>query len=443
MLDRIRRALVGLTVQANRRTLDRDVRRLAAGAARAGEALPERIEEIAAVAEAHAREAASWVPHAVLTAGGGGRFDACDLRHWLALAERAGIPAVPAREVLVLDEDEVSSVAGTVELRDGPVRRRLAALATSVLGEADPPGAVVRPDPGLRERTLEAAAAAMDDVPEGWMVRHARCGPSVLKTLAGAGVAGPEAPEVRFGPDLEVGPGWVRLGNRRQVDVSDARTLKVAIGQGPDGPQAWLARPWARASRWTLCEDPHRQGTAFRGKGFWPAEWRAYVEGGRVTGVSYYYAWAGETSPEAASMALAVREAAQRLVDTALAQGAVPVLADVELARRGKAAVHVETRFPPGSFGCTLDFVETEDGLLLLEGGPPLTPIGGAHPTGFVCSPDLLVTGLAEGVVLALPPGVVMADPKTWAGHDLSGCLLTWEQAEDLARGHAPGPSPR
>src|SRR3546814_4263768 len=67
----------------------------------------------------------------------------------------------------------------------------------------------------------------MDEVPEGWMVRSNRCGSSELKALAGFGAIGHQVPEVRFGSNLEIGPGWVRVGNRRRVHVSDARTVQA------------------------------------------------------------------------------------------------------------------------------------------------------------------------------------------------------------------------
>src|SRR3546814_10810238 len=73
---------------------------------------------------------------------------------------------------------------------------------------------------------------AMDEVPEEWMVRSNRCGSSELKALAGFGAIGHQVPEVRFGSNLEIGPGLVRVGNRRRVHVSDARTVQAAA-QGP------------------------------------------------------------------------------------------------------------------------------------------------------------------------------------------------------------------
>ena len=57
------------------------------------------------------------------------------------------------------------------------------------------------------------------------MVRHVRAASGSLKAIAGAGAAGPQTPETRFGPDLEVGPGWIRQGNRRSVDAADRRIV--------------------------------------------------------------------------------------------------------------------------------------------------------------------------------------------------------------------------
>ncbi|WP_212771731.1 glycoside hydrolase domain-containing protein [Acinetobacter sp. VT 511] len=59
------------------------------------------------------------------------------------------------------------------------------------------------------------------------MVRHIRSGSSLLKSFAGLGHAGKAAPEARLSSSLEVGPGWVRVGNRRRVDVGDRRTVQA------------------------------------------------------------------------------------------------------------------------------------------------------------------------------------------------------------------------
>src|SRR3546814_10385739 len=89
----------------------------------------------------------------------------------------------------------------------------------------------------------------------------------------------------------------LRVGNRRRVHVSDARTVQAAA-QGP-GFLCFLARPWQECSRYIVGEDPHRHGSPFAGKGVWPAEWRAIVEAGVVVGVASYYGWCDEATRSA------------------------------------------------------------------------------------------------------------------------------------------------
>jgi len=443
MFPRLRQALVMLAAAGDRKVakdLGRKAAVLGARLLRDPESVRERLEGFEAVARLHAEETGSWVsPEAV---GKGGPFDACDLRCWLELARIAGVPAVPATEVLALEEHEMALLSGKVEMPDtAPARfaRSRAGLLEEALG-----GAQFDPDPETDLDELhERLYAAMDGVPEGWMVRYARCGSSELKALAGAGAAGPAAPEVRFGPDLEVGPGWVRNGNRRRVHVSDARTVESAA-QGPGGKAVFLARPWVEAARFVVGEDPHRHGTMFAGKGAWPAEWRAFVEGGRVRGVSFYYGWCGQATPEDARIALEVRDLAQRVADTASAARAWPRYMDVEFVRfSGNEKLLSDPRVSDAlealgreSVACTLDFIETAEGLMLLEGGPANTPFGGGHPCAFAgCGgqPRFGNRTLVDGVAFRSMPHVLIGDPSTWTEGDREGCILTWEEAEALA----------
>jgi hypothetical protein len=427
MLDALRKLMLSINARAQAKASLDAARRLAVLAIKSGPRLAKQLEAIQEMADRHEAETAGWVAPEVLAQGRGGRFDACDLRHWLALAGRAGVPAVPAREILSLSEAEIAVASGRIEL-PAVLARRLQKVAREQFPDAEASAPEETPDP---EAVREKLAAAMDEVPYGYMVRHVRCGPSSLKALAGCGASGPEAPEVRFGADLEVGPGWVRLGNRRLVDAADKRFVE-GYSQGPNGPSVFVARPWVQASRFFVGEDPHRHGTQFAGKGVWPAEWRAFVENGEVIGVSSYYAWCGQATPENARMALKVRAAAQRIIDETRRQNAVPVYMDVEFVRDSAHFTDVAARFPRDAIACTLDFIETkdggsEDGLLFLEGGPAYTRAGGGHPCGFA--------GLErpEGVAFTMMPGVCLGDPKTWKEGDRTGRILSWAEVEDLA----------
>ena len=463
MLKRLQEALLALGVRADRRAFMEDARRFAVGVARVARRPADMVAMATGVAEAmeaHAAETGSWVGPEALANGEGGAFDACDLRHWLALADRAGVPAVPARTILTLTEEEMSALSGVADMPDVASVRRMRSAAATLRAKLVADGVdmdALEAERGMAppvdpEALQDRLADAMDDVPEGWMVRSARCGGSNLKTLSGFGATGPEVPEVRFGPDLEIGPGWVRLGNRRMVDATDHRTVEAAA-QGP-GETHFLARPWVRASRWNVGPDPHRHGTPFAGKGAWPAEWRAIVAGGRVIAIASYYGWSDSATPETARTSLVVRELAQRIVDEALAQGAFPRYWDVESVRSAKwlssrpdLAEALDGPWGRGTVACTLDFIETADGPMLLEGGPSVSPFGGGHPCAFAGVVSAKVGGTPpkpEGVAFRLLPGVVLADPSTWDGLDSpearEGRILDWDAVDALARSEEKRP---
>lgn len=452
LLKRAQEAFIRLTVHAERVAGVRELRSTVIGTAKAIRTPFQAKRMITMLAEEmvrHQDEVATWVPADALARGEGGAFDACDLRHWLALAERAGVPAIPAREILVLEEDEFGALSGEVNLPDTAavrsLKRALKAGAEELVAEGEAAGedmTIPTRAPIDLETLHDRLADAMDDVPEGWMVRLSRCGGSNLKSLAGFGIMSETAPEVRFGPNLEVGPGWVRVGNRRRVDVSDRRTLE-GVAQGP-GQAVFLARPWQVSSRYLRSEDPHRHGTPFAGKGVWPAEWRAIVVAGEVTGVASYYGWADAPTPESARQALAVRDLAQRIVDEAMRQKAWPRYWDAERRRR-------DSRFDaiPGykealnsdwgreTVSCTLDFIETAEGPLLLEGGPAVSPAGGGHPCAFA-GPVSAREGhipRVSGVAFRAPEGVLIADPSTFDREfpDLDDVHWSWERVEALA----------
>ena len=352
-------------------------------------------------------------------------------------------------EILRLDEDEMDLASGMLEVPDDALLRRARrALESLPRSEGPPPPPPDAPSEREWRRALleERLLAAMDGVPEGWMVRSARTGGAEVKAFAGVGAAGPTAPAARFGPELEVGPGWVRSGNRRRVNASDGRTCKAAA-QGPeDGACTFLARPWAESARWFMGEDPHRHGREFAGKGVWPAEWRAFVEAGRVVGVSAYYAWATGAGPEDARMAVEVRGRAQAIVDEAVATRAWPRMMELEFARSrpdGGAGLGPKVAadlalFGREAVGCTLDFVEVEGrGPVFLEGGPAHTILGGGAPVAFTGCGGPLALGRnrarVEGVAFRLMDHVCLTDPKTWADGDRSGRIVSWEEAEAMA----------
>jgi len=399
----------------------------------------ETVEAIAKTEALHDAELASWLEPEDVGAGKAGPFDACDLRIWLLLARRAGVPAVPAREILSLSEDELSAISQKIQIPD------FIAKAISRDAQRAFPDASARAE----EPEIDVAAVidrtfdAMDEVPADHIVRSHISGPSTLKALAGSGVLESGADSMVLDHNLEVGPGWVRHGNRRRVDATDSRFVDT-FARGHKPRIHYLARPWVEASRHGVAEDPHRHGTPFAGKGRWPMEWRVFVENGQVTGVACYYGWVGEATPENARNALEATRLAQKIVDAAKAQGLASRWMDLELARAQTAGQDVNNpalkdalaRFGADGIHCTLDFIETDNGVVLLEGGPAHTPIGGGHPCAFAGHNVDRSKGLGadcRGVALKLMDHVCLGDPKTWDHGVTDSRILTWEEARALA----------
>jgi len=449
MIRNIRQAILALTARAQdseRASAMRKVRGLAAALFRTPSEIERKLESFAEIWSQHEEETSSWITAELHAAGRHGPFDACDLRIWLALAEESGVPFVPAREILRLTEEEMAFLSGSASFPEDRVTNAIRRRASAFLSSLEPSDRL--PEPKQNDLDAEALTErlydVMDDVPDGWMVRSARCGSIELKSLAGAGLAGATTPEIRFSSELEIGPGWIRRGNRRRVHVSDTRTVE-SHAQGPGGDAVFLARPWMEAARYFVGPDPHRHGTPFAGKGIWPAEWRAFVEAGKVVGVSSYYGWCGEASPENAQIAMEVRDLAQRVADRAMTTAMYPRYMDVEFVRsnnnpsvKSNAAIQgALDLFGRETVSCTLDFIETKDqGLMLLEGGPANTPFGGGHPCSFAgCGgkPKFGNRTVVEGVAFKLMPHVILADPSTWDDGDHSGCILSWDEVEALA----------
>lgn len=444
--EKLRGLMIGLNAQGSRREEMADVRRLGlslAGIARRPGRLADALKGLAETESAHHAETGSWLTAAQVRDGASGPFEACSLLSWIAIAEAAGVPAVPARLILKLTDAESEAAAGLLALPTGAIPDRIRARLRQ--GVADDAGlaamlAAGPADPGApvdMELLIEKLHACMDDVPEGWMVRTDQTGPSTLKALAGTGLVEETAPEVRFGPDLEIGPGWIRNGNRRRVDSVDRRLMKSYVAGRHDG-MAYVARPWVKASRYVAGRDPHRAGTPIDVPGKWPAEWRAFVVDGVVTGISSYYAWTEQATPATAATALEVRRLAQRMVDAAIAQRLEPRYAEIEGARANPALAETlaAAGFGPGTFCCTIDFIETDGGITMLEAGPGASPVGGGHPCGFAGVSGKPVIGKpmeTSGVAFRHMAHVLIGEPSTWSDGDRTGCILDWNDVAALA----------
>ena len=415
----------------------------------------EAVEGIAEVGQFVETEAGSWIDPEDIDAGG--PFDSCDLRHYLAVAERAGVPFVPARQILSLSEEELSSIDQQIPLPSfvsKSITKGLDAVRKDIEAEIGPLEDIKPTESNhrTREEVAEALFDAMDDVPYGWMVRSNIAGSSALKALAGSGVLDDGREGAKIAEGVEVGAGWVTTGNRRRIDATDKRFVET-FTQGHKDEIHYLARPWMDVGRFGEGEDPHRHGTPFAGKGKWPMEWRVFIEDGVITGVASYYPWVGSATPENAAKALEAVALAEKIADTMAELSLVPRTMDTEMLRwtatgaKKVHPLHLETleRFPRDGISCTLDFIETTDGMMLLEGGPPHTPIGGGHPCAFAghdVDPSRGLGARCEGVALRLMDHVILADPKTWRHGDTDGCILSWEEARSLAAHYEDDMSP-
>ncbi|SOC26099.1 hypothetical protein [Thalassospira xiamenensis] len=419
MKDQLRNFVLGMNLEGNKISLANKFRRITADVARRIPELPNRLKQMADIEQFLSDRTGDFLRPGDTD----GEFDACNLLHWLSLAEEANVAFVEARPVLTLTEAEVSALSGKVKIAGSAVTRRLEKALSQLAAQDDPQERAPREPIG---DCAEKTAQAMDDVPEGWMVRHVRAGPSTLKALAGTGLLDDTAPEVRFGPNVEVGPGWYRVGNRRRIDVADARLVSSVVTGPVSDEQIYVARPWITAARWFEGIDPHRGMDGPAGRGRWPAEWRVFVERGEVIGVANYYGWTDAMSPESAKMALEAKALAERIIDVAQHRSAVPVHPDFEVQTlNAERKTLLRERFPEGSFNCTLDFIESENGLLLLEGGPAFHPkMGGGHPCAF------LGRNRPEGVCFQMGPNIHPLVPCTWTEENAaSSVILTFEEA--------------
>ena len=459
MMTRLRQLLVGMTQMGAQSAEDRDVRNLVVGAARLARSpgkLKAAIQGLAETEKNQIEEASTWMTHEDIAEGKSGRFDACDLRNWLAIAEKAGVAAIPAREIASFSADEYGELVGVYGLdRDNPrIKRALDTIRKGVeidYSKVDLDNARDMEAVGKqidRDLLIDRLHNAMDDVPEGWMVRSSVCGGENLKALAGCGVTETFIPEVKFGPDLEVGPGWVRTGNRRRIDIHDKRTMQLYV-RNDTVDIAFLARPWVVASRWLEGRDPHRAGTPIDIPGTWPAEWRAFVRAGKVVGVSSYYAWAGRIDAESARMAVQVRDLAQKMVDAAIEQDLLARSMDDVLMRHTspRHAKALEAMgFMDGDFDATIDFIEAEEGLLMLEAGPGCGPFGSGHPCGFAGDYRSIHEDLGdghgeqelrwmpcEGVAFRSMDHILIGEPKGWETGEKGNAILEWDAVTTIA----------
>lgn len=363
----------------------------------------------------------SYIGRADILAGRSGRFDARSLGCWLAIAEKAAVAAVPAKPIMEIPEPVLElmldpETASAPATKPGIVFKTLNAISGGSLEKAF--GRLSRLAPETKTRLLEMglahSRAAGEEIPAGHMVRHDHMGPGTLKAWAGIGWepwSGDDGVvfEHEDGGRITLGPGWAAIGNSRIVDIHDSRTA-MAIAQACVDTHVFWARPWKKPARRYGGLDIHRpESWAIEDRqGSWPAEWRVFIRGGKAVAVTSYYPWAeipGDAEDQA--MAETAMAKAQAMADWASAAGIIP--ADPKLSAAWRVSAEARRMLPEGTMNATLDFIETDEGLLFLEGAMACGPGGyGAHPCAFAGH------RWPEGIKFRLDDGINIAEPDTW-----------------------------
>lgn len=458
--EALRAAIGQINFSANRETQGRDLRRVVLGALKLGRNPKKLAQSVLGMAEALGQEEemlSGWREPEELDLGGD--FDVCDLRVWLELAKRAGVPFIEARPLISLSDNQLEAILPQVALPEAVLKKLDAALegARRELGSGDGAPAMSEQDGDTilhKPIPAEMAAgfrAAMEEVlfevPSSWMVRTHLAGSSLLKSLVGTGLMEKGDDVARIAQGVSLGAGWFQSGNHRLIDFADDRFLKMAAG-GHKPVTHYLARPWHKPARFHEGEDLHRANSPLAGPGKWPAEWRVFIRNGVVTGVANYYGWTGQgATPENCWNAIEAAALGQKIADTARKLGLVGRYVPLEKLR-GRETERADIRaafagIDPDGLHCTLDFLEGEDGLILLEGGAGHLLPGGAHPCAFAgqgvdrSDPARLVSR-CEGVAVLPMKHVHLAEPSSWVAGEVDGCILDWEEANLLAHEFGP-----
>lgn len=273
-----------------------------------------------------------------------GQFEVRSLVNWIEIAKLSDVPHIPLKVIATVPTDVID--------------------------------AIISEKPHPQSKTVfDTLMEGMESVPSSWMVRHDHSGSNDLKIAAAIG----ELPD-----DGNEGVGWTTIGNRPIPKFWDERIVK-SMAQSLSETQTFVARPWIKAKMRTGL-DPHRAGTDLEDTGSWPCEWRVYVMDGKVAGISNYYIQSEATGSESdfASVDKA-RQYTEEVIETLKRQNLLPFEPMIHQIQR--SSKKVQEKMPLGSINFSLDFLETEDGdLVLLEGGPAYTPppyYYGAHPCAF------------------------------------------------------------
>ena len=282
-----------------------------------------------------------------------GFFNLMSLGNWLTIAKSAGVLAVPARLLAVLDPMActIMSMHGN---REG-FQHLSEAQQAEFLG-------LVQAVNGMRRSEI---------------LRFDCCASAKMKlTLQEEGM-----------PD-EGCRGLVDAGPFNAPDFEDGRFQEQFL-QYTDAQMPVWARPWVKAMRIPAAASPWMP--TLPQVGTRAVEWRFYVRNGRIEAASQYYPHEGISEAEARSRY--GLDAAQAQCERMLA----------EIARLGLVPHHprheMRDDLDPSGTHCSIDFLVTPEGApMLLEAGPPhlRAPNWGSHPCNF--GVDEAPAGVALGV---------------------------------------------
>lgn len=189
-----------------------------------------------------------------------------------------------------------------------------------------------------------AVEAAMAERGEGWMVRWACCACAEVKSRMGSG-----KPE--WHSDLV-----------SMFHVCDIRAFDL-IFEFPEETIAAYARPWIKAA---IIDN-------------YPVEYRVFVHNDQIKGISNYY-------PQRP-----IPNSAETLFD--ITRCYLQAVKLIKAQRRPFNCPPMDKNFDATKNHWTADFIRSQDGeILFLEGGPPHTGSGGAHPC---CFPISKIDGIA------------------------------------------------
>jgi hypothetical protein len=284
---------------------------------------------------------------------GQARFNTLSLGNWVTLAEAVGIPVVPIIYLGALSGKDLAAFQDNC----GDFSRIMA---------------------------LNSALQALEG---DWFVRSDASSGDCVKGAMGRPLSPGQDRLAQAG--ARSGFGYTQYQGKRFVELDDGR-LDEQVSIWPEEDCPFWARPIVKARQIETENGPYQ------------AEWRVFVRDGRIAAVSTYYPQAPRAVDAADFAALDLSIAySLRLIDIVRSRGLVP----------DHPAYQRFPDFDPESVSFSIDFIEREDGqVLLLECGPTSLHRWGAHPCAFDSKDtglDVEIAGIAWGGGRIDPPAVL------------------------------------